>query len=154
MSYNIRNTCAFTGHRQIEENFDAVRFEEVLSVLIEEGYVEFLCGMAVGFDMLAARTVLKLKESYPHIKLIACVPCKGQDRYFSAGDKQEYNKILKACDEVKVLSDSYYKGCMQARDRYMVDNSSLLIAYKRVNEGGTYYTLNYALSQSKRIWLV
>ena len=151
---NSEKTCAFTGHRQVENNFDASRFEQVLTAYIEEGYTTFLCGMAVGFDTIAAELVLKLKEKYPRIKLIACIPCEGQSKYFSPAEKVKYNGILQRCDEVKVLSESYYKGCMQARDRYMVDNCHLLIAYKRVNSGGTYYTLNYALSLNKRICLI
>lgn len=156
MSYNINieNVCAFTGHRNLEDNFDGTRLEEVITAFIEEGYTTFLSGMAVGFDLLAAEIVLKLKKIFPDVKLIACVPCEGQSRYFAADKKEKYEKILQGCDEVKVLSDHYYNGCMQARDRYMVDNSSLLIAYKRVNEGGAYYTLKYALEQKKRICLV
>lgn len=156
MSVDINNekVCAFTGHRQMEENFDLFRFEEVLTSYIEEGYTTFLCGMAVGFDTVAAELVIKLKKIFSEIKLIACIPCEGQSRYFASADKRRYENILKSCDEVKVLNDRYYKGCMQARDRYMVDNCQLLIAYKRVNSGGTYYTLNYALSQNKRICLI
>lgn len=151
---NIEKTCAFTGHRQMEDNFDAARFEEVLTAYIQEGYVTFLCGMAVGFDMLAAELVLKLKKTYPQLKLIACIPCDCQSKYFRAEQKARYESILQSCEEVRVLSPRYYKGCMQARDRYMVDNCDLLVAYKRVNEGGTYYTLNYALSLNKRICLI
>lgn len=154
MITDIKYTCAFTGHRQVEENFDVFRLEEIITSYIEEGYTAFLCGMAVGFDMIAAELVLKLKDVFPEIKLIACIPCEGQSKYFKLEDKQRYESILKKCDEVKVLNDRYFKGCMQARDRYMVENSNLLIAYKRVNEGGTYYTLNYALSLNKRICLV
>lgn len=151
---NIEKTCAFTGHRQVEDNFDVNRLEEVISAYVEEGYCTFLCGMAVGFDMIAAEIVIKLKNKYPEIRLVACIPCEGQSRYFSVVEKQRYKKFLQSCDEVKILSDRYYRGCMQARDRYMVDNSQLVIAYKRVNSGGTYYTLNYALSLNKRICLI
>lgn len=151
---SIEKVCAFTGHRQVEENFDVQRLKEVLAAYIGEGYIDFLCGMAVGFDMLAAELVLKLKADYPQIRLIACIPCEGQSKYFQSAQKSRYKRILQACDEVRVLSDRYYKGCMQARDRYMVENSHLIIAYKRVNEGGTYYTLNYAVSLNKRICLI
>lgn len=150
----IQKTCAFTGHRQIENDFDAEYLKKIISEFIESGYDTFLCGMAIGFDMIAAETVLELREKYPQIKLIACVPCEGQSRYFNSVDKQRYNKILSACAEVKILSNRYYNGCMQARDRFMVDKSSLLIAYRRKNEGGTHYTVKYALSQNKRICLI
>lgn len=154
MITDIEKACSFTGHRQVEKNFDHARFKEVLTAFIDEGYTHFLCGMAMGFDMLAAELIIELKKDRPQIRLIACVPCEGQSRYFPAAEKERYEKILSKCDEVKVLSNHYYNGCMLVRDRYMVDNSSLLIAYKRVNEGGTYYTLKYALKQNKRICLV
>lgn len=150
----IQKTCAFTGHRQIENDLDAEYLKKIISEFIESGYDTFLCGMAVGFDMIAAETVLELRENYPQIKLVACVPCKGQSRYFTGAEKQRYDKILSECAEVKILSSRYYNGCMQARDRYMVDNCSLLIAYRRKNEGGTHYTVKYALSQNKRICLI
>ncbi len=151
---DIQKTCAFTGHREIGNDLDAEFLKKLIVEFIESGYDTFLCGMAIGFDLLAAEIVLKLKEKYPHIKLIACVPCHGQSKYFSYTEKLRYNKVLGASDEIKVLSERYYSGCMQARDRYMVDNSSVLIAYRRKNEGGTHYTVKYALSRNKRICLI
>lgn len=148
------NTCAFTGHRELEKNFDCAQLKARIEEYIRQGYDTFLSGMAVGFDMLAAQTVLDLKDKYPSIRLIACIPCKQQSRYYSAEEKLRYEKILSFCDQIKILSDGYYQGCMQSRDRYMVDNSSLLIAYKRKNSGGTYYTVKYALSENKRICLI
>jgi uncharacterized phage-like protein YoqJ len=107
--------------------------------------------MAKGFDLIAADAVLSLKRDFSHLKLIACVPCPGQERYFSDEDKETYARILQSADEVKVLSPNYYNGCMYARDRYMVDNSSYVIAFLREKLGGTFYTVNYARSQSKEI---
>ena len=43
---------------------------------------------------------------------------------------------------------------MYARDRYMVDNSALLLAYDRRHEGGTYYTVTYAVQNNKKIFVV
>lgn len=151
---NIEKTCAFTGHRQVGDDLDVGYFKKILTAFIDDGYSTFLSGMAAGFDIIAAELVVELKKTYPEIKLIACVPCEEQSKYFSPDEKQRYKRVLQNCDEVKVLSTHYYKGCMQMRDRYMVDNSSLLIAYKRENRGGTYYTLKYALSLNKKICLL
>lgn len=44
----------------------------VLRIEIEKGlrgYNTYLCGMAIGFDMICAETVIDLKKSYPNIKL-------------------------------------------------------------------------------------
>ena len=141
---NKKYCCAFTGHRNVRGDLDLNALTSVIKNLIERGVTTFYNGIARGFDLISAQCVLKLKADYPQIKLIACVPCPEQDKYFSKEDKLTYKKVLDACDEVKILSTRYHKGCMFLRDRFMVDNSSHLIAYYRGDEGGTEYTLNYA----------
>lgn len=150
----IDNVCAFTGHRDMEESPDPQEFQSLLCEIIEGGVDTFLCGMARGFDLFAAETVLKLKEQDKNLKLIACVPCPGQEKYFSEEDKEKYFEVLSCCDEVRVISDNYFKGCMQMRDRYIVDNSAGLIAYCRKETGGTAYTVNYAERKNKKIFRV
>ena len=142
---NKKKTCAFTGHRELENDIDLPYLKECVQGIIDRGYETFLCGMAWGFDLLAAQAVLELKEDNPQIKLIACVPCPGQEKNFPEEEKIKYKEIIEKCDEVRVISKNFYKGCMYARDRYMVDNSALLLAYDRRHEGGTYYTVTYAV---------
>lgn len=125
-----------------------------MQTFIDGGVDTFLSGMARGFDLIAAEVVLKLKETNPHIKLIACVPCRGQEKYFREEDKIQYFSVLERCDEVKVLSEKYYKGCMLTRNRYMVDNSCKLIAYDRNSDGGTEYTVAYADKKDKEIYIL
>ena len=149
-----QTTCAFTGHRDIIEDIDLAYFKEVMQGFIDEGYNTFLNGMARGFDMLAAKIIIELKQTNPSIKLIACIPCFEQERYYSQTDKRDYAEILSKCDEKVYVSERFYKGCMQKRDRYLVDNCSLLVAYERKNYGGTYYTLNYALSKKVKVCII
>jgi hypothetical protein len=56
-------------------------------------------------------------------------------------NKKRYLEILKNCDEQVCLSDAYYKGCMHARNRYMVDRADCMIAYLKKQEGGTAFTV-------------
>ena len=80
-------TCAFTGHRELGYDFSAKTFEKEIAELIERGAEIFYNGMARGFDLFAAETVLKLKKKYPQIKFVACVPCLEQEKGFSERDK-------------------------------------------------------------------
>ena len=150
----IDKTCAFTGHRDIIDEIDIDFLTACLQEFIDGGYDTFLSGMARGFDLIAADAVLKLKEKNKRIKLIACVPCPGQSKYYPPEEKEKYDRILPLCDGVETVSEHYYKGCMQRRDRYMVDKSSLLIAYSRTRAGGTFYTLNYAISRNKKVCVI
>ena len=133
--------CVFTGHRQLDDNFSKSHLKNAVVFLIQQGVDTFYNGMAIGFDLCAAEYVLSLKKKYPSVKLVACIPCYGQEKYFSEVDKKRYVKILKKADECITLSDHYYQGCMQMRDKYMVEQSDCMIAYCNKNTGGASYTV-------------
>ena len=118
---------------------------------IEQGYRYFGCGGALGFDTLAAQTVLRLRETYPEIRLILVLPCRNQTWGWKQEDIAEYDRIMKAADKVTYTSEQYYSGCMHKRNRHLVDYSSLCICYLTEQSGGTAYTVNYARSQGLKI---
>lgn len=143
--------CAFTGHRRLDgSNFDEHLLERVIEDLIKTGVNRFLCGMAVGFDLKAAQTVLALKDRYG-AELVACLPCADQSARFSASSKRLYDEILSKCDEVITLADEYRSGCMLTRDRYLVDNCDVLVSFLRKTSGGTHYTVGYAKKRGKKV---
>ena len=144
---NADKSCVFTGHRQLGEDFSPRKLKKEIKNLIESGIEYFYNGMAMGFDLLAAEFILDLKKKYPHIKLMACIPCHNQEKYFSEADKKRYVEILKQADEKAVLSEYYYNGCMQNRDKYMVDRANFMIAYCKKQEGGAAYTVRYFKKQ-------
>ena len=140
-------TVCFTGHRHIPENelpLIKERLRSVVADLIERGYRFFGAGGALGFDTLAALTVLELRENYPQMKLILVLPCRDQTTNWKREDISVYNDILCKSDKVVYLSERYYNGCMHERNRYLVDNSSVCICYLCRNTGGTAYTVAYA----------
>jgi len=119
-------SCCFTGHRNIpaNEHFQIQkRLEDEILNLIRQGVECFYAGGALGFDTMAALTVLKAKESFPYIRLILVLPCKNQAAKWLEGEKKTYNQILDAADEVVYTSETYQRGCMHVRNRYLVDNS-------------------------------
>ncbi|GHV43071.1 hypothetical protein FACS189490_13030 [Clostridia bacterium] len=139
--------CGLTGHRNIVKE-DVARItaalERVIAELAGQGYNCFLCGGALGFDTLAAQAVLRQREKTPHIKLIIVQPCRDQSAKWRERDILTYNGILEQADEIICLSESYYDGCMQARNRYIIDNSGVCVAYYRHERSGTGYTVRYA----------
>lgn len=122
--------------------------------LIENGYVCFCAGGALGFDMLAAQTVIKLKMMYPYIKLILILPCKNQAEYWKKEDKVIYEDIKAKSYKVIYTSKVYYRGCMHKRNRYLVDNSICCICYLTRETGGTAYTVHYAKEKMLTIYNV
>ena len=133
--------CVFTGHRELPSEFSKRALKDEVKKLILAGVDTFLCGMAIGFDLLAAETILSLKKKYPNVKLTACIPCLGQEKYFSKADQKRYVSAVKKADEKVILSDSYYRGCMQVRDKYMAERGDIMLAYCTKKEGGAAYTV-------------
>ena len=136
-------TCAFTGHREFLENFSKEKLEKEIENLVEKGVSTFYCGMAIGFDLLAGETVVKLKEKYPFLKLVACIPFYNQEERFSKADKKRYCELLKYCEEKVLISNSYYRGCLQNRNKYMADRADVLLAYCQKEKGGAAFTVKY-----------
>lgn len=74
-------TCCFTGHRSLngaEKLKVAVRLRKVIKELVKQGIVFYGVGGALGFDTLAAQTVLDMKKEYPQLRLILVLPCEDQ----------------------------------------------------------------------------
>lgn len=134
---------ALSGHRVLPDGFDREKLYDELEALILEKYDYFLCGMARGFDLAALEALADLKHRY-HVCIEACIPYRMQTETFSERNKKLYENLLGACDKITVLSEEYYRGCMQARNRYMVDHADLLFVYCTQETGGTAYTLRYA----------
>lgn len=145
-------TCCFTGHRVIPSGEkETIRnlLETAIEKAIQDGYRFFRTGGALGFDTLAAQTVLTLKQQYPHIRLILVLPCINQANGWKQADIDEYERIKSLADKVVYTSTEYTYGCMHKRNRHLVDNSSLCICYLTKVSGGTAYTVRYA--ESKKI---
>ena len=147
-------TCCFTGHRNIPVNEYKIiqkRLESEIINLINQGVRYFGAGGALGFDTLAALAVLKLKARFSHIRLILVLPCREQTKMWSENDKKIYNQILNRADKVVYTSKEYYDGCMQKRNRYLVDNSGVCVCYLTGSRSGTAYTADYAGQKGLRV---
>lgn len=140
-------TCCFTGHREIPaKDLAGVRdrLEQTIINLYEQGVVYYGAGGALGFDTLAAETVLRLRESYPKLRLILVLPCKDQTRNWKEKDVAKYEGIRRMADKVVYTGETYTRGCMHTRNRHLVDWSSVCVCYQTKGCGGTAYTVEYA----------
>lgn len=141
-------SVCFSGHRNVP--FDKRReLKQRLKLEIAKAYTDgyrcFYCGMAMGFDLLAAEAALSLQSELRDLQVIAVVPCRGQTARWSKEAQSKYNSILRIVDDVVVLSERYYNGCLLKRNDYMVNHSSRLIAYHDgTDKGGTFYTVKKA----------
>lgn len=151
-------SCCFTGHRYIPGLEQQVMryklYNLVESLILEEGVEIFYNGGALGFDMMAAFTVISLKKQYPNIKLYMVLPCRNQDKNWSAQSRKSYKQILSQADKTYYTSEDYEHGCMHRRNRFMVDNSDYCVAYYNGGSGGTAYTVKYAKNRGVEIFYI
>lgn len=140
-------TCCFTGHRDLTDSdiqWISRHLSAEIETLIQIGVRRFVAGGARGFDTHAPLKVQALKKKYPQIELILALPCENQTRGWPEADRLLYRDILQFADQTVFLSHAYYPGCMQKRNRYLVEQSRYLICYVKRDTGGSAYTLRYA----------
>lgn len=159
MSIDIENSCFFTGHRIIPQA-DRERIKtrlrlECIKLIENYGVTHFIAGGALGFDTLAELMILDLKAAYPQIKLSLYLPCTDQTARWSQYDKRMWLYLNKAADDYQFITNgTYTDGCMQLRNRAMVDDARYGIAYCTQKRGGTYSCLSYALSKQRKVLLI
>lgn len=161
-----KTVACFTGHRsqklpwRFDENDNRCKAMKIalrseIEKAIKKGYITFLCGMTLGFDMICAETVISLKEIYPHIKMIGAIPCRDQDSMWTYAYKARYRKLLMQLDGIRCKYDRYNGAeCMLERNRFIVNNSSLMIALFNDLPGGTKSTIDYARQQGLEIIII
>ena len=149
--------CAFSGYRPHklpckgeESHPDCIwikhRLVRDICLHLDMGIRVFLSGMALGIDQWAAEIVLLAKELRPDngIELWCAIPYDKQAATWTANEQARYKAILDKADRIEYVAHEYYDGCLLARNRYMVDHATHLIAVYDGQKGGTKYTINYA----------
>ena len=154
--------CAFTGYRPAKlpwgyDEGDArclefrFRLREALECLIGRGYVDYLSGGALGFDLMAAEAVLSLREKYPWVRLVMVIPFDGQADRWSEAQRRRWQAVIEASDRVVHISDSYDRGVFFRRNHYLVEHADLLLAAFDGKPGGTAGTVAYARRHGTRV---
>ncbi|MEE3427944.1 MAG: hypothetical protein VZQ55_03080 [Ruminococcus sp.] len=98
--------------------------------------------------MIFSRAVRKAKKTNPNIKLICVKPYMTKE----LNDNKEYYKSM--YDDVIIpteLIGIHYKSAITARNRWIVDNSDIVIVYTIRAYGGAYTAINYAKKKNKLV---
>ena len=143
-----KTRCCFTGHRpqKLCRPVDDIKvdLENAILTAINDGYTTFITGMAYGTDIWAGNIVVRLKDRFPDLKLIAAVPFPEFSEKWDDEWKDRYNRLIERADLVKIIAPEYNDAAYQARNQWMVDHSSKVIAVYDGSAGGTRNTIQYA----------
>lgn len=147
------HTGMVTGHRTIRpDHLDIVkaRTEIEFRRLIQKQDIRWWgCGGAIGYDTLCASILFRLRATeFPHIKVILVAPFPGYTSRWTDEQKATYEQMLPLYDKRVFVSQTGSREAYLKRDRHLVDNSSIVIAYKTRESGGTAYTVRYAEHQN------
>ncbi|MBQ8908780.1 MAG: hypothetical protein IJY90_00610 [Clostridia bacterium] len=152
-------TCAFIGHRQME-NVEGVKTAlEVLleGLIVDENVTRFLLGSGSQFNGVCTDVLLKIKQKHPHIKRV----------YVRVEYHLEDNQSFVG----ELYDESYFPNCAVGagrkayvlRNQHMIDASDVVVFYynpsylpqgrmgkncRRVS--GTQIAYNYVLKKRKR----
>ena len=123
MDVGIMKSCFFIGHREASSELLPILRQTVEKHISEYGVTEFIVGGYGGFDHLAARTVISLKQQYPQITLSLLIP---------------YHPAERPIETPPGFDNTYYPPGMEKvprklaivrANRNMVNNVDYLIAY-------------------------
>lgn len=124
-------TCCFTGHRKLPtEKLNKItdELEKTVIGLIADGYRFFGTGGALGFDTVAAQTVIRLKDKYPKIRLILVLPAPTKQ---NSGTKMtaENTSVSRSLRIRRYMLPKNITTVVWQKNRHLVDNSSVCVAH-------------------------
>ena len=142
----MKACCGF-GHRNVFENISS-KLDNAVEEAITQGCEIFYTGAMGDFDSLFSSAVRSAKKVYPHIKLIGVKP------YFTNDintDKDYYTALYDDIIIPDELAGIHPKAAIKARNRWIIDNSDIVLIYTVRNFDGAYEAKRFAERNGKRL---
>lgn len=146
----MKKACCGFGHRNVFENIEEKVYTAVMDAA-EQGCKIFYTGAMGEFDSLFSSAVRKTKKSYPNIKLICVKP------YFTNDINTDRDYYAALYDDIIIpdeLADIHPKAAIKARNRWIINNSNIVLIYTIRNYGGAYEAKRYAQHKNKAIIII
>ncbi len=132
----------FCGHKELyDEKEVRAWLERVTENLIVNGAETFYLGGYGAFDRLAASVLAEQKRRYPHIELVLILPYLNRRKDISPCDSSLYPPLESVPKKFAIVQ----------RNRWMVEQSDVVVSYVLHSWGGAAMTLEYAKQKKKRI---
>ena len=139
--------CCGFGHKEVFQNISS-RLDEAIAQSIKLGCSVFYTGAMGEFDSMFSSAVRKAKRDNPGIKLICVKP------YMTKEINENKDFYASMYDDVIIPSELmgvHYKGAIKARNRWIVDNSEIVIGYTIRDYGGAHTAIKYAERLKKKM---
>lgn len=140
-----KKICSFFGHRDTSERIYESLYREIIKAIKTDGVSVFYVGNNGAFDSLARRAVMKAKEEFEGIKIclvLAYMPIK-KDSYIAG----KYDGTIYP-DGLEFVPKRF---AISHRNKWIIQQSDMVIGYVRTSYGGAYDALHYAKNQKKKV---
>lgn len=124
-----------------------------------EEEINVYSGMALGVDQIFVEEMINARDWYRgngiKFNIIAAVPCMNQDKLWDERQSEYYRGLLKQCDKVVYVNKgNYTPACMKEKNKFIVDNSGIVIAVWDGRPSGTGSCARYAHKEGKPIYRI
>lgn len=141
-------TVSLFGHREIPNlsELDSKLFPIVRELVQTEQYVSFIIGRNGEFDEYAASVIKRAQKetNLANSDLTLVLP-------YQVANLEFYEKYYDGIIIPENLSDAHYKAKITLKNRWMIENSNLVIVCVNHNSGGAYQAMKYAKRLNKKI---
>ena len=135
-------TVTFCGHSTLGEPAAVRRWlAETADALIAEGADTFYLGGYGMFDEAAAGVMRACKAAHPHIRLALILPYLDSKLSTDGFDETIYPPLETVPKRYAIVH----------RNRWMVENADVVVAYVTHDHGGAAKTLAHAIRKKKRV---
>lgn len=135
-------TVTFCGHRTIDRPAEVKSWlEEVVRSLILQGSNKFLLGGYGAFDLMAAHVVHELKAEFPSVESTLVLAYLSTDADLHLYDNSLYPS----------LENVPPRYAISRRNRWLIENSDVVVAYVQHSWGGAATTLSNAKRKGKAV---
>lgn len=131
--------CCFCGHRQIlDMNFTEIIKKNIIDLVENEEVTTFYSGGMGNFDNWCEKIVnIERERKYSYLKLCLVVPY--MNKKINTLQPGIYDEII-----VPDLENVYYKRSIIMRNRWMAENSDIMLCGVKHDYGGAYQMMKYA----------
>ena len=140
----------FCGHSDYKESKqDEEKIMSILEEAVGDRPAELFLGGYGAFDAFARRCGKEFQKTHPHTRLIFVTPyiTEAYQRNHLDYDKGRYDEIVYPPIEHVPL-----KFAVSHRNKWMVEQADLLIAYVQRHRGGAYQTYLHAKRKKKQLF--
>ena len=128
-----KRRCCFIGQRpeRLASSEEAIKTwldMQIDHAIRLRNITTFITGMNIGVDLWAAELVIRKRLSC-QVHLIAAVPWTGFTRTWNMYWKNIYKNIFNSADHVHIVSEHYYPGIFEDRNKWMLQHSEYMIGY-------------------------